>query len=324
MTPTTTCNRLTDAPITPIVVPMWLGAERPGPDLGATALHRALRDRWTSDRAGSHHGRLGASVHIPCPVPADINRRIDQRDLAFGEMILEVAQDHALAVRDTIAAGRVPVTIGGDHALAFGSLAGVAWTSERPGVIWFDTHPDLNTPESSISGHIHGRPLGTAVGLEGHVFPELGEMIERMPMIEPADVVMLGIREIDPGEREVILSRNIWARTMEEWHDTGILNGLEQALGHLEKRGVDAVIVSYDVDVLDPSIMPGTGTRGLGGLTYRESSQVLRRLGAWEGPIHAFDMVELNPLLDPSGSSTAIAASLLMTALGARMLPPRD
>jgi arginase len=149
-------------------------------------------------------------------------------------------------------------------------------------------------------------------------------MIGRIPIIAPADVVMLGIREIDPCEREVILSHNIWARTMEEWHDTGIIDGLEQALAHLEDRGVDSVLVSYDVDVLDPNVMPGTGTRGLGGLTYREASQVLRRLGAWKGPIHAFDMVELNPLLDPSGTSTAIAATLLMTALGTRMLPPRD
>lgn len=321
---TTHRNRLLAAPITPIVAPMWLGAERHGPELGATALHRAVRDLWARARVEEHHQRLGESVHLPCPVPGDAERRIDHRDMAFREPILAPSLEHARIVRDAIAADRLPVTIGGDHALAFGSIAGTAWASERPGVLWFDTHPDLNTPATSGSGHIHGMAMGTALGLPGHAMPELDELTGRAPMVDPQDVVLLGIRDIDPAERDTILSRNIRVLTMEEWHDTGIVAGLERAMGHLERRGVDTVIVSFDLDVLDPSIMPGTGTRAPGGLTYREASQVLRMLGAWGGPIHALDMVELNPLLDPTGGSTAIAANLLAIALGLRMLPPRD
>jgi arginase len=111
---------------------------------------------------------------------------------------------------------------------------------------------------------------------------------------------------------------------MEEWHDAGIAAGLERALAHLAEREVTSVVVSFDLDVLDPTVMPGTGTKAPGGLSYREASQVLRRLGEWDGPIQAFDMVELNPLLDPTGASTYTAATLLATTLGLRMLPARD
>ncbi len=317
-------NRLTVAPITPIVAPMWLGAERHGTEQGAMALHEALRARWTPDRAGACFDRLRPPIELTCAVPVDADDRLDRRDLTFLQPILETARQHASLVRDAIHAGTLALTIGGDHALAFGSLTGTAMASERPGVIWLDTHPDLNTPASSPSGHMHGMPLATALGIDGSALPELGEMAGRTPPIDPADVVLLGVRDIDPDECDSIIGRNIWALTMEEWHDAGIAAGLERALAYLREREVTSVVVSFDLDVLDPTVLPGTGTKAPGGLSYREASQVLRRLGAWDGPIQAFDMVELNPLLDPTGASTHTAATLLATALGLRMLPARD
>ncbi len=314
-------NRMTAAPITPIVVPLWLGAERHGTDLGATILHGALRERWTPAIAGAAYRRLGDMVTVDCPAPADAERRIDHRNLAFGGAILDCARAQAAAVRDAISAGDLALTIGGDHAAAFGSLTGAACCGERVGVIWIDTHPDLNTPVTSPSGHMHGMPLATAIGLEGRALPELESIVGREPMIDPGDVALLGVRDIDPAEREVILRHGIWALPMEDWHDAGIGAGLALALDHLVSRGVTSVHVSMDLDVLDPAVFPGTGTRAPGGLTYREASQVLRRLGDWDGPIRSFDMVELNPSLDPSGQSTRIAGELLATALGLRMLP---
>ena len=321
MTSSDNRNRLMSAPITPIVAPMWLGAERHGADLGATALHTALRGLWTPERAGPLFGRLGSANIVECPVPDNAERCIDHRNLAFREPILAAARQHAGMVRDAIAAGALPLTIGGDHALAFGSLTGAAMASERPGLIWLDTHPDLNTPASSPSGHMHGMPLATAIGAEGHVLPGLEDLVGRSPMIDPGDVALLGIRDIDTGERDLIVRHGIWALSMEAWNDTGIGAGLERALAHLTDRGVTSVHISFDLDVIDPSVMPGTGTKAPGGLTYREASQVLRRLGEWAGPVRSFDMMELNPLLDPTGNSTRIAALLLATALGLRMLP---
>lgn len=315
-------NRLQEAPIAPIVAPMWLGAERRGADLGAAALWRAFHHRWaTADPR--QRDRLGEPVTITCPEPDGVDRQLHQRNLAFREPILAAARSVATAAHKAIGDGALALTLGGDHALAFGTIAGAASATERLGLIWLDTHPDLNTPATSPSGHMHGMPLGTAIGLDGRALPELDE-VAGGPMLDSGDIVMLGVRDIDAGERRVILDRGIWALSMEEWTDIGIVAGLDRALAHLASRGVTAVHISFDLDVLDPTVLPGTGTRAPGGLTYREASQVLRRLHAWDGPVVSLDMVELNPLLDSTGNSTAVAAHLLATSLGLRQLPPRD
>jgi arginase len=134
--------------------------------------------------------------------------------------------------------------------------------------------------------------------------------------LEPDALCLLGVRDLDPGERELIRDRDIWMLTMDEWTDAGLLRGLDDALQHLQRQGVTAVHVSFDLDILDPLEFPGTGTPVPGGLTYREASQILRRLRDWNGPIQSVDWVELNPSLDPSGRSTWVAVSLLATLLG--------
>ena len=138
-------------------------------------------------------------------------------------------------------------------------------------------------------------------------------------MVRAEDVCMLGVRDIDPFERTVIKERGVWALSMDEWSDLGIVDGIRDAMAHLERQGVDAIHISFDLDVLDPPIMIATGTRYPGGLTVREASRVLRLLSDWDAPIHSFDMVELNPTLDPDGGSNEIAIHLLGTALGERM-----
>lgn len=316
-----TRNRLTVAPFCPIVAPLWLGAERPGADRGAEALLGAFRNRWTLERVGDHFDRLLDAVELKIDVPQHADQRIDQRNLAFQEPIRAAAHRHADLVSAAIKRGELALTLGGDHALGFGSLTGAARASERTGVIWIDTHPDLNTPASSPTGHMHGMPLGTAIGLDGRALPELEALAGRTPMIDPHNVVMLGVRDIDPGEADAIRKHGIWNLPMDAWNDTGITSGLERALHHLEARGVDAVHVSLDFDVLDPSVMPGTGTRWPGGLSFREASQLLRALNGWHGPIRSLDVVELNPVIDPSGFSTLSASLLLATALGAGMMP---
>jgi arginase len=317
-------NRLQEAPISPIVAPMWLGAHRRGVDLGAAARRRAFHDLWTAGAVDERQrDRLADPVEIACPEPDDADRLLHHRNLAFEEPIFAAARDVAGAVRSAVDSGALALTIGGDHALAFGTLTGAAAATERLGLIWLDTHPDLNTPASSPSGHMHGMPLATAIGLDGRALPRL-DALAGGRTLDPGDIAMLGIRDIDSGERDVILGRGIWALSMEEWTDAGILTGLDRALMHLAARGVTAVHVSFDLDVLDPSVMPGTGTKAPGGLAYREASQLLRRLHAWDGPIRSLDVMELNPRLDPTGISTATAAHLLATTLGLRQLPPRD
>lgn len=309
-------NRLITAPIRPVAVPLWLGCERRGVETGPAALDAALRARW--DRPDREHlaARLRETVVIPAPEPADADTRLGQGWQTFLAPIDIAERALADAVATGIDAGDLVTVLGGDHVLGIGSLAGVTRASARPGVLWIDTHPDLNTPATSTSGHVHGMPLAAACGIGPAAVTGLAGA---RPWLNTENVCLLGVRDIDPGEKELIAARDIWTLTMEEWTDAGIVPGLEAALDYLERRGVDAVHLSFDLDVLDPALMPGTGTRVPGGLTLREASQALRRLGAWDGPLHSLDWVELNPLLDPTGQSTTVATMLLATTLGERM-----
>ena len=312
-------NWMRSAPIQPILAPIWLGCERPGTELGPRVLADGLATRW--NRADRRHlqADLLPTMTVPAPEPDDAHMRLHRAQLDFLPFIEESVVPLADHVAGAIAAGHLPVTLGGDHALAIGTIAGAARAGTRIGILWLDTHPDLNTPSASVSGHIHGMPLGIAIGEARDELPKLSALAGTVPMVRPDDICMLGVRDIDPFEREVIQKRGIWALSMDEWSDLGIVEGITQAMAHLEQQGVDAIHISFDLDVLDPPIMPGTGTRYPGGLTVREASRALRLLSDWDAPIHSFDMVELNPALDLDGGSNEIAVHLLGIALGERM-----
>lgn len=305
------------AAIQPITIPMWLGAERPGVQLGPEALYCGLWNRWKP--GGRDYPELLARLERPVSIPVDsfveAGTYLDEKTFRF-EAAIAAACDHlADAVQTAIAGRRLALNLGGDHALAIGSVAGAAAMSDRLGVVWVDAHTDINTTDTSPSGHIHGTPVAVFLGLADG-FKELAQFGS---MVRPEDMVYLGVRDIDPGERDLLNQLGISTHTMDEWTDMGILAGVDAALEHLTRNGVDAVHVSFDVDVLDPTVMPATGTPVDGGLSFREASQVLRWLNAWDGPICSVDFVELNPALDPSGASTGRAVALLAAFLGETM-----
>ena len=315
----TSQNRLVGAPVRPIAVPLWLGAERPGTELAPAVLELGLRRRWQRGDRPELLDRLEPAVTVPVATPPDATDRLDRRSLEFLAEVAGAGEGVAAAVVAAIAEGSLALVPGGDHALSVGSIAGAALAVAPPGrlgVLWLDTHPDLNTPATTPSGRLHGMPLAASLGLG---VPELTELGRPGPKVRPEDVCLLGARDIDPGERELIRDLDIWTLTMEEWTDAGLLPGLDAALDHLATRGIDAVHVSFDLDVLDPAALPGTGTCCPGGLSYRETAQVLRRLRAWDGPIRSLDWVELNPALDPTGRSAEAAVALLATVLGETM-----
>lgn len=309
-------SRLRGASIQPIVAPLWLGAERRGPDLGASAIANGLKSRWQRQQLTGQLARLRPALTLDLPEPAQVESKLNQRRLGFLPDVLASCRTIADAAAAAIDAGGLALVLGGDHAVATGSIAGASRASERLGLLWFDAHPDLNTPGTTPSGHLHGMALAAALGIAA---PDLDALAALGNGIAPERICLLGIRDIDPGERRLIADLGIWMLTMEEWFDLGLIAGLDAALDHLGRQEADAVHVSFDVDVLDPVDMPGTGTTVCGGLTFREASSVLRRLRSWEGPICSVDWVELNPLLDRSGRSVDTAVWLLSTLLGETM-----
>lgn len=313
-------NRLTHGPVRFVRVPLWYGSERPGAEFGPEAIVTEIAEGLRWDERGDVRDRIQPDIEIAVPPVPNARGMRHRRDLTFLPSITRMSHDVANAVSETIAAGMLPVTIGGDHAVAIGSIAGASRATNRLGVLWIDTHPDINTPSTSHSGHIHGMPMAIATGLATADLPELGSLAGKQPAVHPEDVCYLGIRDIDMAERRILRDAGIWTRTMEEWSDLGIAAGLAEALNHLKTRRVDAVHVSFDLDVLDPSVFPASGTTYPGGLTMREASQVVRLLGAWDGPIRSLDWVEFYPNMDDNtGNCLKIAAHLLLTTLGERM-----
>ncbi len=314
-------NFLRTARMQPIAVPLWYGCEVPGTDHGAITLRDGLEQRWLDGHFNKLLSRLEPAITIPVEDVPRARSLLHQSDLVFLEAIDNANTLLADAVDSTIKRGHFPISLGGDHALAMGSIAGAVRNAKKVGVLWIDTHPDINTPAGSLTGHIHGMPLAVAIGTAADDLPRSTNLAGFAPMLQPDQIAYLGIRDIDLLEEDTIVEKGIFARTMDEWSDDGIIPGLEAALNHLVQAGCDAIHFSFDVDVLDPGIFPGTGTRYPGGLTIREASQVMRYLGTWTAlPIRSMDFVELNPMLDTSGHSTNAALHLLATALGQRML----
>ncbi len=316
-------NRLLTGPIQPILVPLWYGCERPGVERAPALIDAALRRRWREREDVALAARLRDSVTIEIPDVPDALARRDRHDLAFLPAIAVASARLADAAERAVVSGALALTIGGDHAVAAGSLAGAARAVRemtgpdgrpgRLGVIWIDTHADLNTPKTSPSGHIHGLPLATSLGIGPG---ELTSLAGGPAAVAAADVCLVGVRDLDPGEQRIIRDHGIWTRTMEEWDDNGIREGVLAAIAHLRARGVTAVHLSFDVDVIDPVDLPATGTICPGGLTSREAARVLRMIRDAELPVVSADVVELDPTRDHDDLYLWTTTILVATLLG--------
>jgi arginase len=207
--------------------------------------------------------------------------------------------------------GAFPVFLGGDHSISIGTVSGVA-TVGRTGVLWVDAHADFNTPETSLSGNVHGMPLATLCGL-GH--PDLVGV--GGASVRPEDIVLVGLRRVDTEERRLLAEAGVRAYTMKEVDVHGMARVVDQVLedlSHLER-----VHLSFDLDVVDPRIAPGVGTPVRGGLTYREAHLLMELLGEATA-ITSLDVVEINPILDEKNATAELAVELVASLLGRRIL----
>jgi arginase len=229
----------------------------------------------------------------------------------FAGAVAEACRNVADVVGESIDAGRFPLILGGDHALSIGTLAGAS-RAGRLGAIWIDAHGDINTPDTSPSGNIHGMPLAAALGYGPSPLVSVGHRFD----LAIDDLVYIGVRDLDPGERELLRQSPATVFTMESVDGMGIDAVTGEAVRRLRERGVEAVHLSFDLDALDPLVFPATGVTVPGGLTYREARRCLTTLRDSTLPIVSADIVEYNPAVDGHPEMALLAARLIAALLG--------
>ncbi|MBE7322618.1 arginase [Staphylococcus capitis] len=240
----------------------------------------------------------------------------DQEGLRNYDEIVTVSENLSKATSEIVEKGNFPLTLGGDHSIAVGSISGISQHYENLGVIWYDAHGDLNVPEESPSGNVHGMPLRI---LAGDGPDELVNINDFTPKVKPENIVLIGMRDLDEGERKYIKDKNIKTFTMADIDRFGIQEVIERSLEYLKSRNIDVLHFSLDVDALDPAETPGTGTRVMGGLSYRESHFALELLNESK-LVTSMDIVEVNPLIDNSNHTAEQAVALLGTFFGETLL----
>ena len=225
-----------------------------------------------------------------------------------------------LETAEAVRLDQIPLVLGGDHSLAAGSVAGVATAlaerKQRVGVIWLDTHADINTPESSLSGNVHGMPVAH---LLGHGDEGLRSIAVPIPAVRPQHFVMVGLRDVDPAEREHIKEFGVTAFTMRDIDERGIAAVMRDAIA-IAGEGTAGIHVSFDMDWLDPLEAPGVGTPVQGGATYREAHTAMEIVADRDEHLFALDVVEVNPVLDRHNRTAELAVGLIESALGKRTL----
>lgn len=297
-----------------IGVPMDLGTSRRGVDMGPFAVRYAdIRARL---EGVGHVVEDSGNVAVPFREDAD---RGAQRGARYLGAITDVCRNVAARTREALAAGRVPLLLGGDHALAAGSIAGAAAhfaaKGERLGVIWIDAHGDVNTPGTSHSGNVHGMPLAHLLGHGDHALANVAGV---SPAIRVADLALVGVRDLDDPERDHIAEWKIATYTMREVDERGIHDVLEAAIAKVS-RETAGIWASVDMDVVDPESAPGVGTAVSGGMTYREAHHAMEML-ADTNRLVGLDLVEVNPVLDSRNRTAELATQLVLSAFGKRIL----
>lgn len=287
-------------------VPIDLGQSRRGVDMGPSAIRYAgLDDRLRE--LGCHLRDCG---NVETPVRDALPT---EGGMAYLAAVLEAAERVFQAGRAAFSAGETPIFLGGDHSIALGTVAAAA-ADGKTGLLWIDAHGDFNTPETSPSGNLHGMPLAS---LTGRGIPELVEILGPGPTIADPDTVLLGVRSLDAGERDLLRASDVNVFSMREVDESGIGRIARLALERLDH--CVSLHVSLDMDSLDPSQAPGVGTPVPGGLTYREA-HLLMEIIASSGKVKSIDVVEINPILDHSNRTARIAVELVASLLGKSIL----
>jgi arginase len=285
-----------------------LGQGRRGVDMGPSAIRYAgLEERLVSlGYEVRDHGNVETAVPEATALQDESARFLPE--------IKDTCARVAAKVVEESRAGGLPLVLGGDHSVALGTLGGLASVHGTGGVLWIDAHADINTPETSPSGNVHGMPLAAALGLAGEAFESEAWPL---PALDARRVALLGLRQADTGERKLLREAGVRVFTMSEIDRIGVERAMREALDHVAGGGF--VHVSLDMDALDPEVAPGVGTPVRGGLTYREAHLAFE-LVAESGVAGSLEVVEVNPILDRENTTALTAVELVASALGATII----
>ena len=296
-----------------IGVPLDLGQERRGVDMGPSALRVAglndlIREMgFEVEDAGNLH------------VPIREMRHVGSHKAKYLTEIAAVLQQQAAWVRRTLRQGFLPLVLGGDHSIAAGTVAGVSSYYSRKGksigLIWIDAHADMNTPETSPSGNIHGMPLACCLGYGPK---ELTHLCENFPSVVPRNAVLVGVREVDRQEKSIIKESGLTVYTVRDIDERGLPTVMEEAIA-VADRGSAGFAVTLDMDFVDPSEAPGVGTPVRGGATYREAHLVMEMIADAKRML-SLEIVEINPVMDEANKTAVLAVELALSALGKSIL----
>jgi arginase len=294
-------------------VPLDLGSGRRGVDMGPSAVR--IADLGPRLRALGHEVHDAGDIETPNQETVDAG---DPRQKYLTEIarICELVYERSLGILES---GALPIVLGGDHSVAAGSVAASAAHAKQlgkpVGLIWVDAHGDMNTPDITLSGNVHGMPLAALLGRAPEALASIGGFA---PKVRPPHTVLVGVRNLDEREKSAVRSSGAHVFTMKDIDRQGIATIVEQAIA-FATDGTAGVHVSFDLDACDPTIAPGVGTPVKGGLDYREAHMVMEML-ADAGCMVALDLVEVNPVLDVQNATAVLAAELAASALGMKIL----
>jgi arginase len=307
----------TSRAITVLGVPMDLGADRRGVDMGPSAIRYA--GLASQLQALSFPCSDGGDIPVPRPEERDPDAGTGSLPAGSAKFLPEtetVCRNLRESVSDAIDVGKFPLVLGGDHSIAMGTVGGLADAGET-GILWFDAHGDFNTPETTPSGNVHGMSLAAILGTGP--FEDLDWPY--CPHVPEENVALVGLRDIDEAEREQIVDSDVTTYTMSDIDRRGVVSVAEEAI-EIACDGVDGVHVSLDLDWLDPTEAPGVGTPVRGGVSYREAHAAMELIGEVNDgtPLRSMEVVEVNPILDTHNQTAELAVELVASALGKRIL----
>jgi arginase len=311
--PPTAADNITPKKIRILGVPLDLGQARRGVDMGPSAVRVAgLEARL---EALGHVVEDGGNVAVAIPE----QKKEGDPHAKYLKEIVATCSKHAEMVLKTLEAGKFPLVLGGDHSVAAGTMAGVAEFYRRQekkvGLIWIDAHADINTPDTSPSGNVHGMPLAAILGLGP---ADLANIYNFSPKVQPENCVLVGVRDIDAREKENIKETGIEVYTMRDIDERGMRTVIEEAL-RVAGRGTAGYHVSLDMDWIDPEDAPGVGTPVRGGASYREGHLAMEII-ADHGRMTSFEIVEVNPVIDEHNRTADLAVELTLSAFGKKIL----